>query len=108
MKKVKSDIPDCYNYYWVGIKIKEVVYSRRTMRRLLLMVWGCFNYFKSKLAFISGSIDSLTHQDILNNFYFYLLMNKTYLKIFQQDNARPHFLVSTKNCLACKNIKTIF
>jgi len=46
-----------------------------------IMAWGCFKYLKkSKLAFISRSIDSLKYQDTSNNRLLPFMNNKIYQK----------------------------
>lgn len=109
-KKFNSDGPDGYSHYWAGLNTEEVVYSRRPMGGPSIMIWACFNYWgKSKLAFINGTVNSEKYQEILQNFLlpFIYEQNRPNV-IFQQDNARPHVSISTKNWLEDNNIQTMY
>jgi hypothetical protein len=105
-KKFNLDGPDGYFYYWAGLYTEEVVYSRRAMGGLSMMVWGCFNYSgKSELALIDGTIDSKKYQSVLEEYLLPFIIRQNLVDtIFQQDNARPHVSFSTKNWFLDNNI----
>jgi transposase len=75
-----------------------------------VMVWGCFNYSgKSELAFIDGTIDSNKYQSVLEEYLLPFIIGQNLVNpIFQQDNARPHVSLSTKNWFLDKDIETMF
>jgi hypothetical protein len=109
-KKFNLDGPDGYNFYWSGINTEEVIYSRRAMGGPSVMIWACFNYHgKSKLAFIDGTVIRMKYQEILrDNLLTFIIEQNIPDVLFQQDNAKPHVSISTKNWLESNNIDTMF
>jgi hypothetical protein len=109
-KKFNLDGPDGYNFSWAGINTEEVVHFRRAMGGPSVMIWACFNYHgKSKLAFIDGTVNSTKYQKILReNLLPFTTEQNIPDVLFQQDNAKPHVSISTKNWLESNNIDTMF
>lgn len=97
--------PDGFRGYWKDLRSKPQYFSRK-LYSPGVMVWGCIGEAGTlSLEFVSGTINSLKYQEILNTC---LLphFNKT-KHIFQQDNARPHASKSTIEWLNENNVKVL-
>ncbi|KAK9506085.1 hypothetical protein O3M35_008083 [Rhynocoris fuscipes] len=100
-KKFNLDGPDGFNYYWHDLRKEKKMMSRRSHWGGGVMVWAAFNEKgKSQIAFISGKMNAISYQNVLQEFLFpFITLLEEEQLIFQQDNAPIHTARSTKQWL---------
>lgn len=107
-KKFNLDGLDGNKYYWHHIDNKKRVGYSRNFGGGSLMVWAAIGYHSKSSIVIVNNMNSEDYQIVLND----------YLKpvggdiggrgwIFQQDNARIHTSISTKNWFTRNKIKQL-
>ncbi|KAA6389371.1 MAG: putative Transposable element Tc3 transposase [Streblomastix strix] len=111
-EKLKLDVPDGYNYFWVGLeeKLDPVHYSVYFHKKKDVMVWLTISSEGIiHIERVVGSINSDTYSDMITNDVlaaFHASHGTDF--IFQQDNTPAHVTKTAKATLSNVGIQLLY
>lgn len=105
-KKFNLDGPDGLHYYWRDLRKENRQIMSRNFGGGSVMIWAAFSYTgKSKIAFISERLNSEKYCLMLENYLLpFARSNYGHDFIFQQDNARIHTSMYSKEWFEANNV----
>jgi transposase len=97
-KRWNLDGPDGRAHYWHDLRKEPLVLSKQTFGGGGVMVWAGFSWHgKTRIHFVSGTINSIKYQQILQECLLPLAQQIAGPNwVFQQDNASCHASASTR------------